>query len=429
SLKADHAIQIGFLGKQDSTIDIQSGGDINLTGNVRNTSAVSALNVVSGYGGINQSAGTTLYTNQARFSGNKDVAGISIDALKSDQAVKLHVSAATGSADASVRGGVEISDFTANETAILTATGDITQNDIGTGIKASRIDIVSSNGSIGTEGQALRIFAGQEASGEDSLSASVNATAKNHISLKQEEDGDMRVGTIRSLDGGNIRLETKGKFVDALPYDADEAGGIDVDTRVQSWIDTGLIEGNKDKTGKVIDNAYLKKLRKNVTDYADVVSNDYSLYTTSKQRYEKSTTAPVLSGTEEAAQAKSAFDAAQAAYIAAYKAYKKNTGTEADMNTAKAAYEQAGQTLLQHTKAYADLNAAEAALNEKYQAYMNASAENQAAAKTAWETAQSAYQTASQNFKEVTEQQAENAANDVTQKLLKPLRDTYDSKT
>ena len=429
SLKADHAIQIGFLGKQDSTIDIQSGGDINLTGNVRNTSAVSALNVVSGYGGINQSAGTTLYTNQARFSGNKDVAGISIDALKSDQAVKLHVSAANGSADASVRGSVEISDFTANETAILTATGDITQNDIGTGIKASRIDIVSSNGSIGTEGQALRIFAGQEASGEDSLSASVNATAKNHISLKQEEDGDMRVGTIRSLDGGNIRLETKGKFVDALPYDADEAGGIDVDTRVQSWIDTGLIEGNKDETGKVIDNAYLKKLRKNVTDYADVVSNDYSLYTTSKQRYEKNTTAPVLNGTEEAAQAKSAFDAAQAAYIAAYKAYKKNTGTEADMNTAKAAYEQAGQTLLQHTKAYADLNAAETALNEKYQAYMNASAENQAAAKTAWEAAQSAYQTASQNFKSVTEQQAEYAANDITQKLLKPLRDTYDSKT
>ncbi|MDY6290423.1 MAG: leukotoxin LktA family filamentous adhesin, partial [Succiniclasticum sp.] len=429
SLKADHAIQIGFLGKQDSTIDIQSGGDINLTGNVRNTSMVSALNVVSGYGGINQSAGTTLYTNQARFSGNKDVAGISIDALKSDQAVKLHVSAATGSADASVRGSVEVSDFTANETAILTATGDITQNDIGTGIKASRIDIVSSNGSIGTEGQALRIYAGQEASGEDSLSASVNATAKNHISLKQEEDGDMRVGTIRSLDGGNIRLETKGKFVDALPYDADEAGGVDVDARVQSWIDTGLIEGNKDKTGKVIDNAYLKKLRKNVADYADVVSNDYSLYTTSKQRYEKSTTAPILNGTDEAAQAKSAFDAAQAAYIAAYKAYKKNTGTEADMNTAKAAYEQAGQTLLQHTKAYADLNAAEAALNEKYQAYMNASAENQAAAKTAWEAAQSAYQKASQNFKEVTEQQAEYAASDVTQKLLKPLRDTYDSKT
>ena len=92
----------------------------------------------------------------------------------------------------------------------------------------------------------------------------MNATAKGNISLLQE-DGDMRVGTIRSLNDGDIRLETAGNFVDVLPYNADEEGGIDIDVRVQNWIDTGLIEGKKDETGKVIDNAYLKKQRQNVT--------------------------------------------------------------------------------------------------------------------------------------------------------------------
>ena len=136
-----------------------------------------------------------------------------------------------------------------------------------------------------------------------------------------------------------------------------------------------------------------------------------------------------MNQTQEAAQAKSEFDAAQTAYIAAYQAFKNNTGTEADMNAAKAAYDEAGLALLQHTKAWDDLNAAEAALDEKYQAYLNASSEDQAAAKTAWETAQTAYQTASRNFKSASEQQAEYAANDVTQKLLQPLKAAYDSKT
>ena len=248
--------------------------------------------------------------------------------------------------------------------------------------------------------------AGQEAAGEDPLSASVNATAAGGINLKQVKLGDMRVGRIRSVNNGDIKLEVNGDFVDALPYSAEE-GGIDIQTRVQNWIDTGLIEGNKDENGKVIDNEYLKKLRQNVTDYTTEVTNDYNLYTTNKKTYEKSVTAPALNESQEALQAKSAFDEAQAAYIAAYKAYKAQNGTESDVKEKKAAYEQAGQALLQHTEAWDDLNDAEAAVNETYLAYMNASADAQADAKAAWEAAQTAYENAKRNFNEASEQQAE----------------------
>ncbi|MBR1662501.1 MAG: leukotoxin LktA family filamentous adhesin, partial [Acidaminococcaceae bacterium] len=429
SLKADHAIGIGFLGKQDSSITLQSVGSINLTGNVRNTSETATLTAVSTQGNVNQNAGTFLYTNHASIRGKTDVSGISIDALNANQAVNLSVRAETGNADASVRGHVAVGSFTANGNAKLTATGNITQAEDGDGIQASRIDIFSQNGSIGTANDALLVYAGQEASGEDTLSASVNATAAGGINLKQEKYGDMRVGRIRSVNNGDIKLEVNGDFVDALPYNAEE-GGIDIQTRVQNWIDTGLIEGNKDESGKVIDNEYLKKLRQNVTDYATEVTNDYNLYTTNKKTYETIVTAPALKeGSPDAAQAKSAFDTAQAAYIAAYKAYKEKSGTEADVKAKKAVYEQAGQVLLQHTKAWDDLHEAETALNETYLAYMNASPEVQADAKTAWEAAQAAYETAKQNFKDASEQQAEYEKYSVAQQLLQPIKKTYQSTT
>ena len=185
SLKADHTIGIGFLGKQDSSINIQSVGSINLTGNVRNTSETATLTAVSTQGSVNQNAGAFLYTNHASISGKTDVSGISIDALKVDQAVNLSVRADTGSADASVRGHVAVGSFTAKSNAKLTATGNITQDAGGDGIQASRIDIFSQNGSIGTANDALLVYAGQEASGEDTLSASVNATAAGGINLKR----------------------------------------------------------------------------------------------------------------------------------------------------------------------------------------------------------------------------------------------------
>ena len=428
SLKADHAIGIGFLGKQDSSINIQSVGSINLTGNVRNTSETATLTAVSTQGSVNQNAGTFLYTNHASIGGKTDVSGISIDALKVDQAVNLSVRAETGSADASVRGHVAVGSFTANSNAKLTATGNITQAAGGDGIQASRIDIFSQNGSIGTADTALLMYAGQEAAGEDPLSASVNATAAGGINLKQVKLGDMRVGRIRSVNNGDIKLEVNGDFVDALPYSAEE-GGIDIQTRVQNWIDTGLIEGNKDENGKVIDNEYLKKLRQNVTDYTTEVTNDYNLYTTNKKTYEKNVTAPALNESQEALQAKSAFDEAQAAYIAAYKAYKAKNGTESDVKEKKAAYEQAGQALLQHTEAWDDLNDAEAAVNKTYLAYMNASADAQADAKAAWEAAQTAYETAKRNFNEASEQQAEYEKYSVAQKLLQPIKEAYQSTT
>ena len=107
-------------------------------------------------------------------------------------------------------------------------------------IVADRINIKTLNGSVsGNDGGAMLIKGGQTPAAGDSLSASVNVTAKGDINLAQY-DGDLRVGRIYSQQG-DVTLNVAGSVLDALP-DNEEAQGSE-ESRIERWKNIGLIDG------------------------------------------------------------------------------------------------------------------------------------------------------------------------------------------
>lgn len=115
-------------------------------------------------------------------------------------------------------------------------------------IEADRINLTAANGSIyGDGGSALKIKAGQNAAGDDSLSASLNVKAKGDINIEQVE-GNLRLGRVYSSTG-DVTLKSAGSIIDALPEEAAAKGS--EESRLQRWKNIGLIEGGNSRLQEI----------------------------------------------------------------------------------------------------------------------------------------------------------------------------------
>ena len=117
-------------------------------------------------------------------------------------------------------------------------------------IEADRINLTSANGSIygdGSDGSAMKIKAGQNAAGDDSLSASINVKAKGDINIEQVE-GNLRLGRVYSSTG-DVTLKSAGSIIDALPEEAAAKGS--EESRLQRWKNIGLIEGGNSRLQEI----------------------------------------------------------------------------------------------------------------------------------------------------------------------------------
>lgn len=115
-------------------------------------------------------------------------------------------------------------------------------------IEADRINLTAANGSIyGDGGSALKIKAGQNAAGDDSLSASINVKAKGDINIEQVE-GNLRLGRVYSSTG-DVTLKSAGSIIDALPEEATAKGS--EESRLQRWKNIGLIEGGNSRLQEI----------------------------------------------------------------------------------------------------------------------------------------------------------------------------------
>lgn len=289
SVKADNPIAIGFFGNADgsSTISVNSAGNVNLMNNIASASEGfgSTIGITSG-GAIRQKSGFLVGDNisLSAVNGINDVSIMSIgDTVQLDARntgsgnISIDVSGAYGK-----EGHVQLTSVTAGGVnapagnVSLTASGDITQSGTGTSVTGHRIDLVSENGAIGTDTQALVVYGGQSVvDGTDSLSASVNAQAQDHIFLKQA-DGDMRIGRVYSDSGDVTVTVSNGSLYDALPSGESIDRG-DTEALIQKWKDLGLIEG---------DGAYTEKQEQDVADYKASVKAEFETYTQLKTFYE-----------------------------------------------------------------------------------------------------------------------------------------------
>ena len=290
SVKADKPIEIGFFGNADgnSNININAAGNINLTNTIGSASSGtgSVIDIASTGGAINQKGGSLVgdNINLQAAAGINDVNitsmgdTVQLNAVNSGSGdVTIDVSAAYGT-----KGNVVINQLFAGSAdaqkgnVSLTAAGNITQSGTGVSVSGNRIDLTSENGAIGTDKQAIVVNGGQTiVDGTDSLSASVNAQAKDDINLTQAQ-GDMRIGRVYSDNGDVTITVTEGSLIDALP-DGDTIDRGSTDALIQKWKDLGLIDG---------DGKYTESQKQDVAEYEAAVRNEFEQYEMLKGYYE-----------------------------------------------------------------------------------------------------------------------------------------------
>lgn len=283
SVKADHGINIGFLGNQNgnSAINVTSQAGVTLAGRIQSSQsgAGSTIAITSQEGAINQDGGL-LKGDNIKLSAKTGLTNIAIESL--GDTVKLDA-ANTGSGNMNITvdgaygkaGHVDLVQAKNTKGDVsLTVLGNLTQNGTAAAVEGNRIDLVSRQGSIGTDTSALKVKTPDTAvDALNPLSSSVNVTAKGNIHLA--EDSDMRVGIIQSTDG-DVKLNAAGSIIDALP------GGDTIDrgntaTLVQGWKDLGLIEG---------DGQYKQKQAEDVAAYKAGVQSEMEQYLKLKTAYE-----------------------------------------------------------------------------------------------------------------------------------------------
>lgn len=282
SVKADHGINIGFLGNQNgnSAINVTSQAGVTLAGRIQSSqsSAGSTIAITSQEGAINQNGGL-LKGDNIELSAKNGLTNIAIESL--GDTVKLDA-ANTGSGNMNITvdgaygkaGHVNLVQVkNTNGDVSLTVLGNLTQSGTSTTVKGNRINLVSQQGGVGTVATALKVETPDTAvDALNPLSSSVNITAKGDIYAA--EDSNLRVGTIKSTDG-NVTLNATGNIIDALPSGETIDRG-NTATLVQGWKDLGLIDG---------DGQYKQKQAEDVAAYKDGVQSEFAQYLKLKTAY------------------------------------------------------------------------------------------------------------------------------------------------
>ena len=294
SIQADNSIGISFIGSSNGDVNITSLNNIELTGNIGNTKLYETttdnttvrqekgtVNITSQNGSLIQSGGA-LYGADIDLTAAKDMQNITIvagdvvnvsavnsmtapsDLVQNNLALNVQgaylakgnvVLGNLGSVITSEAGSSVPLDASGAKSTGVTglvsinaagSEGNISQKS-GSLIVSDRIDLSTTNGSIYGQKQAngsitaLRLYAGQQPTGADTLSASVNAAAKGDIALEQL-DVNLRVGRIYSAAGDVSLTISQGSVEDALPYVANNHG--DSDAVLAKWRLLGIIEGD-----------------------------------------------------------------------------------------------------------------------------------------------------------------------------------------
>ena len=271
SIKADHDIGIEFINKNQS-INITGAQNVDLGGSITNATDAARLAITAG-GSITQADGTTITGNNIDMSAQTGIAGINASAMIRDDdwktnTVYMGAQTPTGDIDITLDGEMKINSIkTGSGTVSLTATDDIKKLYNSSLVSGDCIDLTS-GGAINMAVQT-----------SDSLSASINASAKGDITLTQA-DGDMRIGTITSQQGDVTLTAASGYIVDALPTEDAESEST-TEARVQQWRDLGLIEG---------EGAFTRSRSEDAEAYRTNITKAYAYYKEQTEYYEQNPT-------------------------------------------------------------------------------------------------------------------------------------------
>ena len=259
TIEADKGIDVGFMTGGNGNINITSQKDMLLNGNISNAtnadgSAIGKINLVSKVGSISSVGNARVNADGLTVSAATGV-DINHGALGNDASIdvrstKGNVTINSDKGNITFTGGADAGAKAGNLN--LTAAGNLKTAD-GTTLNGTRIDFVS-GGVIDAN-----IHGGQVPTSSDTMSASVNARAQGDITLTQN-NGDMRLGIIDSQAGDVVLNVENGSFVDA--YNGADAGYSDTASKIQNWIDNGLISSadSDDSNANAAQKAYEERI-------------------------------------------------------------------------------------------------------------------------------------------------------------------------
>ena len=311
SLLADKPIGIGFIGKEDGTIELKNSlgknaqatnpVDLILTDNILNNTADGLVSLQADKGSVIQKDNTSITTGNVHISALNDIDNIHITSLgirtknddgtytASDGVLLYAQSNGGGNVDVDVIGGTVEGQALPGNVIItesvgslaggltgkpgnveLTAEGNITQEGTEATVRGLRVTLASSNGGIGTKDQDIVLDTPAEPYGMSPDTAAVNASARDSIYLKEEKD-DMRVGNVISLEGDVSLTAEKGRLLDALPEE-ERTNNWNEEDLVKRWIDAGLIAGTPEYKG-----AYITSLEQDKAKFENNVKEQYAL--------------------------------------------------------------------------------------------------------------------------------------------------------
>lgn len=368
-LKADHGIQIGFLGngEGEGNIKVDSAQDMLLNGNISNATIVDDNNDFVGKGSVtlNSNNGSVSAIGSANINSD-DVnitAATGVNVNHSAIGDSANINIATDNGDikfVSAGGDLNIEQaITGGTNDIDAATGSVYLEAQGSlidaanvikgdyAVKGQRIDLISHTGNIGslnddgTVANAFRVLGGSDLYSSDTMASSVNAQAHGDIVLTQF-DGNMRLGTIVSEDGDAVLTVNDGSFVDAHPSENNDNSS--AQDKIDRWEEAGLIS-DKDGAGESANAAKeakeervnaLKDRMEALAAEGEHTVDDYTAAADSFYNDEgiKAAKAAYLDAVAEANGDKDKIDAAYAEYQAAQKAYFADKGfSEAEQET------------------------------------------------------------------------------------------------
>jgi hypothetical protein len=285
SVKADHAIDIGFIGQANGTIDINSNSNIALNGSLKNNNSLGTTTINTTTGSIMQNGGT-IHSDNINLNAVTGIKNINISSIGDN--INLNAVTTNGDIIIGTTSGLKDGKLTQGNLVLnkvntgsgvvdLSAQGNIVQKGSGVSVQGNRINLNSTLGGID-----LIVQGGTEVlSTGDSLSNSINAKAKNDISLTQA-NGDFRIGTVES-EAGDVTIKVNnGSLVDALPT-GEMQTDYSTEDKIERWKELGLITGSEE---------YLAAKKQEAEEYKNSIENEYNSYLSLKTRYENSEISP-----------------------------------------------------------------------------------------------------------------------------------------
>lgn len=344
SIKADNTINIGFLGNGEGNGDItvNTAQDMLLNGNISNATVLDDNNNFIGKGSVNLNSGGNIEAIGSANINSDDVNitaanGVNVNHAAIGDSANINVTTTNGDIKfVSTDGNLNIEQMITGGTGDITAAtgsvyleaqGNITDAATGTyAIKGQRIDLISNTGNIGalnddgTVANAIRVLGGSELYSSDTMASSVNAKAQGDIVLTQTT-GNMRLGTIESVNGDAVLTVTNGSFVDAHPSENTDTSS--AQDKIDRWVEAGLIVEGADANSSEESAKLAKEEREAALNArADALANGDE---TKKQSYKDAAKklADAFANTENNKELQSAKDTYINAYQDAVAAYNE----------------------------------------------------------------------------------------------------------